>query len=103
MCSSPWLIAAYRGLHRLCVPRHPPYAFFRLTPLDVKQKTSETGPGACLNTRDLTSDTDRMNPVLIFCRNGGINPAVTDEIESQCRFVIPQSLLISVVKKRAPG
>ena len=56
MCSSPWLIAAYRGLHRLCVPRHPPYAFFRLTPLDVKQKTSEIAPGGYLNTRDLTSD-----------------------------------------------
>ena len=31
MCSSPWLIAAYRGLHRLPVPRHPPHAFARLT------------------------------------------------------------------------
>ncbi len=30
MCHSPWLIAAYHGLHRLCVPRHSPHAFFRL-------------------------------------------------------------------------
>jgi hypothetical protein len=31
VCSSPWLIAAYHGLHRLRVPRHPPHAFARLT------------------------------------------------------------------------
>jgi len=39
-----------------------------LTPLDVKQKTSETGPGACFNTRDLTSDQfilySRTNPAV---------------------------------------
>ena len=33
MCRSPWLIAAYHGLRRLCVPRHPPHAFSRLTPI----------------------------------------------------------------------
>ena len=31
VCRSPWLIAAYHGLHRLRVPRHPPHAFARLT------------------------------------------------------------------------
>ena len=31
MCRSPRLIAAYHGLHRLRVPRHPPHAFSRLT------------------------------------------------------------------------
>ena len=31
MCPSPRLFAAYRGLPRLCVPRHPPHAFARLT------------------------------------------------------------------------
>ena len=31
VCRSPELIAAYHGLHRLCVPRHPPHAFARLT------------------------------------------------------------------------
>ena len=31
VCRSPWLIAAYHGLHRLCVPRHPPHAIARLT------------------------------------------------------------------------
>ena len=31
VCSSPWLIAAYHGLPRLRVPRHPPHAFTRLT------------------------------------------------------------------------
>src|SRR6187551_2947542 len=31
VCRSPWLLAAYRGLPRLRVPRHPPRAFARLT------------------------------------------------------------------------
>ena len=31
VCGSPRLIAAYRALHRLRVPRHPPLAFARLT------------------------------------------------------------------------
>ena len=31
ICSSPQLIAAYHVLHRLLVPRHPPYALFCLT------------------------------------------------------------------------
>ena len=32
VCRSPELFAAYRGLPRLRVPRHPPHAFCRLTP-----------------------------------------------------------------------
>lgn len=31
VCRSPKLIAAYRDLHRLYVPRHPPHTFIRLT------------------------------------------------------------------------
>jgi hypothetical protein len=31
VCHSPELIAAYHGLHRLCVPRHPPHTLVRLT------------------------------------------------------------------------
>ena len=31
--SSPWLFAGYRVLHRLSVPRHSPYALFRLNSL----------------------------------------------------------------------
>ena len=31
MCDSPRLFAAYRALHRLLVPRHPPCALLRLT------------------------------------------------------------------------
>ena len=30
ICSSPQLFAAYHVLHRLLVPRHPPYALLRL-------------------------------------------------------------------------
>ena len=31
ICASPWLFAACRVLHRLLVPRHPPYALISLT------------------------------------------------------------------------
>ena len=31
VCGSPWLIAAYRVLHRPRAPRHPPYALSSLT------------------------------------------------------------------------
>ena len=35
-CGSPYLFAAYRVLHRLSMPRHPPYALCSLiTPLPV--------------------------------------------------------------------
>src|SRR5690606_17652954 len=30
VCSSPWIFAAYRVLHRLWKPRHPPYALLLL-------------------------------------------------------------------------
>ena len=35
VCSSPWIFAAYRVLHRLWKPRHPPYALLLLVaPMD---------------------------------------------------------------------
>src|SRR5690606_35785283 len=42
--TSPWLIAAYHVLHRLCMPRHPPIA---LKTLDCShcQCPSEDGTG----------------------------------------------------------
>ena len=39
VCRSPKLIAAYRVLHRLRVPRHPLRAFIRLTSNPIKQHT----------------------------------------------------------------
>ena len=38
-CSSPWLFAAYRVLHRLLAPRHPPYALSSLTFQLLRTKT----------------------------------------------------------------
>jgi hypothetical protein len=49
VCGSPGLIAAYRVLHRLLAPRHPPYALSSLTikltqhvSILHRMKTSET-------------------------------------------------------------
>ena len=41
VCSSPKLIAAYRVLHRLLVPRHSPHALSSLT---IKHSISPPGP-----------------------------------------------------------
>jgi hypothetical protein len=39
VCHSPELLAAYHGLHRLRVPRHPPHAFLRLTTKSSSRNT----------------------------------------------------------------
>ena len=43
ICSSPWLFAAYRVLHRLREPRHPPsaLAYFLLAALIVRVDISQ--------------------------------------------------------------
>ena len=47
-CGSPMLIAAYRALRRLSVPRHPPCALVRLTgySISVHQAIELTRSGA---------------------------------------------------------
>ena len=40
VCASPRLIAAYRGLHRLRIPRHPPHALVRLTTVFVAKQST---------------------------------------------------------------
>ena len=40
VCASPELFAAYRGLPRLRVPRHPPHAFARLTTSSLRRRPS---------------------------------------------------------------
>ena len=40
VCTSPRLIAAYHVLHRLSVPRHPPYALISLTKTGFQQITT---------------------------------------------------------------
>ena len=40
--SSPWLIAAYHVLHRLCAPRHPPDALSHLIALIINAHPSGT-------------------------------------------------------------
>ena len=57
MCSSPALFAAYRGLPRLRVPRHPPHALARLTTYACQAE----------HARSTTSDTILLYLVLIRC------------------------------------
>ena len=40
VCTSPRLIAAYHVLHRLSVPRHPPFALISLTKTSFQQITT---------------------------------------------------------------
>src|ERR1700712_3019505 len=44
VCRSPWLIAAYHGLPRLRVPRHPPHAFTRLTTTSLLKQSAYNRP-----------------------------------------------------------
>ena len=53
MCRSPKLIAAYRGLHRLYVPRHPPHTFVRLTLSHLSGKPYAFRTSKAETSRDL--------------------------------------------------
>ena len=44
VCGSPKLIAAYRVLHRLLAPRHPPYALSSLTTLGSRPRVRASSP-----------------------------------------------------------
>ena len=85
VCRSPWLIAAYRGLHRLRVPRHSPHAFFRLTTKVVKQ---------------ITRDLQRVRQQYGLPQLPRRVTRTNREIESPVLIRIPRSLPLSIVKKR---
>jgi len=72
-----------------------------LTPLDVKQKTSETGPGACFNTRDLTSDLDRINPVLTVC-GSRMNPVPRTKLNHNVDSLSHNHYLFPLSKSEFP-
>ena len=44
MCSSPRLIAAYRGLLRLAAPRHPPWTYISLDHIIVSARADSAAP-----------------------------------------------------------
>ena len=43
--ASPWLIAVVHALHRLLVPRHPPYALIILTVISLLRRKRARGAG----------------------------------------------------------
>ena len=65
VCHSPELLAAYHGLHRLCVPRHPPHAFLRLTTIDVfKQNYAHCFKRVTFSCENVISIKDSINPTI---------------------------------------
>jgi hypothetical protein len=96
VCRSPWLIAAYHGLHRLCVPRHPPHAFARLT---TKIRKSLC-PSRARAIYVITSETARA-----ACRHAIQTLARIPHPPAPLPFLvlirIPRSLLPTVVKQRS--
>ena len=52
VCHSPRLIAAYHGLPRLRVPRHPPHAFARLTTTCCGSSRAVRSPSFPFNSSD---------------------------------------------------
>ena len=55
VCGSPKLIAAYRVLHRLLAPRHPPYALSSLTILGTDALSRLEAQGSSLPSRNHVS------------------------------------------------
>ena len=74
VCHSPELLAAYHGLHRLCVPRHPPHAFLRLTTIDVFKQ----------NIRALFQTSD------FFLRKCHLNKGFNKSHDLPCTSVVKQ-------------
>ena len=64
VCHSPWLIAAYHGLPRLRVPRHPPHAFTRLTTTICAQAERLRSFSSDLCPTDPTDPAGRTGPTL---------------------------------------
>src|ERR1700733_10303051 len=73
VCRSPKLIAAYHGLHRLRVPRHPPHAFTRLTTTICSIKQSAYNlplpPIGLSATDDRLLHAQCMKPHFIECQS----------------------------------
>src|SRR5690606_35566474 len=69
--SSPWLIAAYHVLHRLCMPRHPPVALKTLDHSHCQCPSQATGIGKKDQLLEIASVTRgcRANPMAETCEH----------------------------------
>jgi hypothetical protein len=84
VCSSPRLIAAYRGLRRLRVPRHPPHAFCRLTP------SLECGPGRELQDSPPAPEDLILEPSAARAHAARIPAPVRPESNCSCPRAAPR-------------
>ena len=99
VCRSPKLIAAYRGLHRLYVPRHPPHTFVRLTLSHCQAERTLSNKSNRNITRSppslaVTSKRCRLTEVLRPSRTAptdGRSNAVVPTITSHFRCQIAQT------------
>ena len=66
VCGSPKLIAAYHVLHRLLVPRHPPYALSSLTSNPQELMPSVLGAWANPGTKDLVHQNHRYTACVLW-------------------------------------
>ncbi len=87
VCPSPRLIAAYRALHRLRVPRHPPLAFCRLTTASRQARHAQTCRVMLFNW-----SADPRLPAL-----------VADRIASRCCFAIYVPSHLHLSNSSVPG
>src|SRR5690606_5327045 len=84
-CSSPWLIAAYHVLHRLLVPRHPPYALSNLTliVLRASRETSTSRANCTCKTSSHTRRTQASLSVITFIVYGNIHHVKEQHLPSR--------------------
>ena len=85
VCDYPRLIAAYHALHRLLVPRHPPYTLSSLTPLCIGETEWIPDRYSVVKERILapSEDTASARHIQPLVEMSGIEP-LTPCLQSRC-------------------
>jgi hypothetical protein len=103
VCHSPWLIAAYHGLHRLCVPRHPPHAIARLTTKNWSSHRSSDAFAASRSMYPSRARSYRFPPDANPASTGPIYFSFTSEHSKLASALQHQLFLLARVIAKAPA
>jgi hypothetical protein len=83
VCDYPRLIAAYHALHRLLVPRHPPYTLSSLTPLCFGETEWIPDRYSVVKERIPPMAEHRVRDIQLMVEMSGIEP-LTPCLQSRC-------------------
>ena len=82
VCDYPGLIAAYNALHRLLVPRHPPYTLSSLTPHQFGE-TKQTPDRYSIVKEHAPASRDHVAAPHLVVEMSGVEP-LTPCLQSRC-------------------